>query len=175
MTNTCPARGDAAIDTTQTPLGRAALLRSESPESYRALAEQCAAAITPRDMIEEVMLRDYVDLTWEIVRLRRMQPHVVAIASPDAERYVAAELAAAEVRGANGEAASRPAGRGEVTEDTIEAHAFVRELDAIDALERLVADKEAMRRAVLRDLEAWRAGAAWRAMPGEEARATEAR
>ncbi len=57
-------------------------------------------AITPTDFIEEIWVRDIVDLTWTMVRLRRLQTTFWTIeVSEDADRE-AATLAEAEYRAA---------------------------------------------------------------------------
>lgn len=54
-----------------TLMGPPPLLRSDVPEVYEALTAQCAVALAPRDMVEWLMLRDFVDLSCEILRLQR--------------------------------------------------------------------------------------------------------
>lgn len=182
MTHTpnSPARGRAAVKSApQSLLGRASLLASESAEAYDDLTAQCAAAVDPQDMVEWLMVRDYVDLSWEILRLRRMKQHIITVASPDAVSYIAGELAdtrerseasAAAVQawikgGAAQQALRRDLARRDVSQDTIETHAFLRELNSIGSIERILAEKERMRRAVLRDLEIYRAGSLWKGRP----------
>ena len=156
----------------QSVLGPPSLLRSESAADYDALTAQCAAAVEPQDMIEWMIVRDYVDLSWEILRLRRMKQHVVAVAKCDAVAYIAREF--------NPQGGRRDAGAVAATEwceggetrralmdrfatvdvdaRTIESHAFLREADTVATIEGMIADKEQARRAVLRDLETYRAG-----------------
>ena len=40
------------------------LVAGESAESYASLGARAVAAVKPRDFIEEILLRDVVDLTW---------------------------------------------------------------------------------------------------------------
>ena len=46
-------------------------LTTENPRRYWEMFEQFADAIAPRNMIEWLWLRDIVDFSWEIARLRR--------------------------------------------------------------------------------------------------------
>ncbi len=47
------------------------VLSTENPHRYWELFEQFAAAIAPNSVVEWIWLKDIVDLTWEIARLRR--------------------------------------------------------------------------------------------------------
>jgi hypothetical protein len=48
------------------------LLPGESEADYMGVATRVVAVAKPRGAIEEFLSRDVVDLTWEILRLRRM-------------------------------------------------------------------------------------------------------
>ena len=161
----------------QTVLGPPPLMRSESAADYDALTAQCAAAVEPQDMIEWMIVRDYVDLSWEILRLRRMKQHVVAVARCDAVAYIARAFAPQGGRRDAGELAATEWCKGgetrralmdefatvDVDVRTIESHAFLREANSVATIEGMIADKEQARRAVLRDLETYRAGSLWAA------------
>ena len=49
----------------------APLLPGEKQADYAELALRIVKAALPRDAIEDFLVRDVVDLTWEILRLRR--------------------------------------------------------------------------------------------------------
>ena len=53
------------------------LVAGESAESYTSLGARAVAAVKPRDFIEEILLRDVVDLTWEIIRLRKLKSRLL--------------------------------------------------------------------------------------------------
>ena len=55
----------------------APLLPGEKEADYAAIAERIVGASEPRDAIEEFLIRDVVDLTWEILRLRRVKAGIV--------------------------------------------------------------------------------------------------
>ena len=59
------------IDLVRTLLGPPPLLTTENPHQYWELFEQFADAIEPKNVIEWLWLKDIVDLSWEIARLRR--------------------------------------------------------------------------------------------------------
>src|SRR4051794_8894697 len=48
------------------------LIGSERPQDYHALFSAVASAEMPSDTIDWILLRDLVDLTWEIRRERRI-------------------------------------------------------------------------------------------------------
>src|SRR6516225_5193537 len=51
----------------------APLLPGEKEADYAEIAGRIVGASGPRDAIEEFLVRDVVDLTWEILRLRRIK------------------------------------------------------------------------------------------------------
>jgi hypothetical protein len=53
------------------------LLPGEQEAEYATLAARIVAAAQPRDVIEELLTRDVVDLTWEIFRLRRAKTGIL--------------------------------------------------------------------------------------------------
>lgn len=60
------------------------LLEGEDPQAYDELLADVSAVIQPSDIFEEIWVRDVVDLTWEIRRLRRVKTNLLAVALPDA-------------------------------------------------------------------------------------------
>ena len=57
------------------------LLPGEKATEYRALAERFVATAKPKDAIEEMLLRDVIDLTWEELRLREMKGELLRASS----------------------------------------------------------------------------------------------
>jgi hypothetical protein len=49
----------------------APLLPGEEEADYAEVAVRLVSAAKPRDAVEEFLIRDAIDLTWEILRLRR--------------------------------------------------------------------------------------------------------
>jgi hypothetical protein len=64
------------------------LLQGENPADYNDLAARVLAAAQPRDFIEELLTRDVVDLTWEILRLRRLKAGVLRKATSEGVKNV---------------------------------------------------------------------------------------
>jgi hypothetical protein len=66
--------------------GPAPILPEEDSAAYNALLECVVAAVKPIGMIEEILVRDVVDLTWEIFRWRRTRTDLVTQATAAALR-----------------------------------------------------------------------------------------
>jgi hypothetical protein len=49
------------------------VLRTEDPNAYKAMLNQVAATIKPKDLIEFCWTRDFTDLWWEALRYRHMR------------------------------------------------------------------------------------------------------
>lgn len=60
--------------------GPAPLLYSEHPAVYDDLLAQVSEAVSPLDTLERIWVRDIVDLSWEILRLRRIKVTVINLA-----------------------------------------------------------------------------------------------
>ena len=54
-------------------IGPAPLLAGEDAAAYEALRSKFFISVAPTDIVEEMWLNDCVDLTWEILRLRRLK------------------------------------------------------------------------------------------------------
>lgn len=57
----------------QVLLGPPPLLEGEDPTAYDALRRWILAEAAPTDVIEEILVREFADLQWEINRLRRLK------------------------------------------------------------------------------------------------------
>jgi hypothetical protein len=53
------------------------LLKTEDPEKYKQWVESFARTIQPTDLMECVLLKDYVELEWDVVRYRRMRTALI--------------------------------------------------------------------------------------------------
>ena len=72
-------------------LGPPPLLESEDSAAYDELLARVCGDVKPTAVIEEILVRDCVDFTWEIGRLRRVKTNLLASAMPAAlERTLAA-------------------------------------------------------------------------------------
>jgi hypothetical protein len=62
--------------------GSPPLFEGEDAAAYDELLARVSSAVNPSDVIEEIWVRDIVDLTWEIFRWRRLKAEVLAIEVP---------------------------------------------------------------------------------------------
>jgi hypothetical protein len=68
----------------------APLLPGEKETDYAEVALRIVRAAKPRDAIEEFLIRDVVDLTWEILRLRRVKAGILTASAGDGVNWVLA-------------------------------------------------------------------------------------
>lgn len=76
----------------QALLGRPPILHGEDERTYAELLARVQAAVKPKDILEEIWVRDVVDLLWETLRLRRMKASVVTVATRNAMAKVLAPI-----------------------------------------------------------------------------------
>jgi hypothetical protein len=53
------------------------LFEGEDAKAYDELLMRISSAVKPVDILEEIWVRDLVDLTWDVVRLRRLKSNVM--------------------------------------------------------------------------------------------------
>jgi hypothetical protein len=69
-------------------LGPSWIIEGEDPELYEELLAQVGAAVQPRDLIDWLLLKDVVALTWEIQRTRRHRESLMRTARYEAMKSV---------------------------------------------------------------------------------------
>ena len=157
----------------------APLLPGEDSTEYAKFTAQFLAAAKPRDFIEEILARDAIDLSWEILRYRRLKAGLLRMASSAAVRRVAERfsfearqqigwLGASADKWTDGDAAARKrfeklletAGLGM---DDVMAEALSSKIDPFERIDRMLASSEARRNNALREIDrplyAWCRGA----------------
>jgi hypothetical protein len=82
--------GSSADDALHRVIGIALLplLMGEQQTDYAGVAQRIVQASRPRDAVEEFLLRDVIDLTWEILRLRRLKAGTIKASMSDGVRKV---------------------------------------------------------------------------------------
>ena len=118
------------------------LLKGEDRTAYDALIKNVCDAVMPADVIEDILVRDIVDLVWECLRLRRLK---VALMNERAQHPLNGTL---EAYGSFGRIR-----REGLTGDARMAATLDENLGSIERIERLTALAEARRIAVLRELD----------------------
>ena len=165
----------AGVDIVQRIIGiaPAPLLPTEAEADYLGVAARIVAVAQPKDPIEEFLTRDVVDLTWEILRLRRLKGGLLrAAVSKGVHRilltfgyghdpYHASDTSSADnfaAEWASGNASFRDkfeemlknAG---FTMDEVMAEAFAAVIDPFERIDHLLASAEARRNNVLREID----------------------
>ncbi len=142
------------------------LLPNEGKEEFSALATHLVAAAQPRDAIEEILVRDVIDLTWEIRRLRRAKAGVLTVAMGDGVTEVLQAIGypdrlAQNLLGVRWVACEEDARRtvhkalsdANLSIDDVTAKTMEVRLDSIERLDRLLASSEARRNNALREID----------------------
>jgi hypothetical protein len=149
------------------PFGPPPLIDGENSAEYEELLARVSATVKPADILEEIWVRDIVDLVWEAWRLRRLK---AALMAANAHRGLSAALdplvewserkaLVADWLAREPEAIKRvdqileSAG---LTMDAVMAQTLSIKLDDIERIDRMTALVEARRNAILREIDGHR-------------------
>ena len=147
----------------------APLLPGEREADYVNVIARVVAVARPRDAIEEFLTRDAIDLTWEILRLRRMKVGLLRASmgtgiesimrglgyNPVAAGELAAGWASGE-KSAKNEVA-RALRKAQLTMEDVMAKTLEGEIDSFERFDRLLASSEGRRNNALREIDRHRA------------------
>ena len=154
----------------------APLLPGEQEAEYATHVARIIAAAQPRDAIEDLLTRDVIDLSWEVLRLRRLKAGLLRGATSSRiyqvmcrlgyEDEYAGQLAANWAAGKKA-AQKEVAGalrKAQLTMEDVMAETLEGKIDSFERFDRLLASSEARRNNALREIERHRAafGAAMR-------------
>jgi hypothetical protein len=154
----------------------APLLMGEDEADYAEIAGRIVGATAPRDALEELLLRDVIDLTWEILRLRRVKTGMLraamgagvgavlsAISYPYPHREELSKDWAAGDAGARQEV-DAILGKAGLTIEEAAAKTLEIKINVFERFDRMLASAEARRNNALREIDRHRqaAGAAAR-------------
>ena len=149
----------------QSILGPPALLEGEDASLYSALTAQMRSAVAPKDVLEEIWVRDVVDLVWEGIRLKRMKSQLMQVCAHEGLKKILdatsefpsgeddlirgwARRDADDVREVN--ARLKEAG---LKRDAIHAQTFAIHIDTFERIDRMVMQVEARRNVILREID----------------------
>jgi hypothetical protein len=147
------------------PLGPPPLMEGEDSRGYGELHERIRASLQPRDSLEEIWIRDIVDLVWDTFRLRRAKASLMTDEAQEIiERHMRescrhAVQIARSWAARDEEAASqveRALGSGGCSMERVAARAMTRSLNIIERMDRMLTKVEIRRSAALRELERYR-------------------
>jgi hypothetical protein len=150
------------------PFGPAPLAEGEDASAYDELLLRISSAVRPADIFEEIWVRDIVDLTWEVLRLRRLKACLMTVGARRAlELDLRPLVGFDQAKGlARGWAARVPDAARQVAEhfaangiemENVAAKGLGIELDSIERVERITMAAEARRNAALREIDRHRA------------------
>jgi hypothetical protein len=147
------------------------LIQGESSAGYDQLLARICETLQPSDVLEQIWMRDIVDLTWEAFRLRRLKASLMAAAAHEGMAEVLRPLVDCPEQFAKGwarrsertvskvEAALGKAGS---SMDAVAARTFSARIGDFERIERMLAAAQARRNCVLRELDRHRASFAVR-------------
>ena len=154
-------------------LGPPPLLPNENLVDYEGLQARLRAKIVPQDVLEEIWLRDILDLQWEVLRMRRLKARLLANSSPSG-------LESLFHRRGNYSDVGKILdswGRGNKEDikeielllksrglglDDVDAHSLLKRLEPLESIDRMISQAETRRNNALREIERAREAAARR-------------
>ena len=145
-------------------LGPPPLLPNESRADYEGLKARLKAKIAPRDVLEEIWLRDILDLQWEVLRMRRLKALLLSNNSPaglvsllyrrvphNAKQTLVESWGRGD-KEAIKEIAQILKHRG-LSMDDVDAHTLLKTLEPLERIDRMITQAEGRRNNALREIE----------------------
>jgi hypothetical protein len=140
------------------------LLPGEKEADYASLAARVVGAARPDDAIEELLVRDVIDLTWEVFRLRRTKVGMLNASMSDGVEDVLDGLGHGgytKQLGQSWRAGDKQArkevevtlNRAGLTIDEVTAKTIESKLDSFERLDRMLASAEARRNNTFREID----------------------
>ncbi len=141
------------------------LLDGEDKAAYESLSTQIEAAVEPKDAIECLWVRDVIDLTWEIQRLRRLKTAYLAACAPEGltsllqRNFYGYEERQKLVSGWTYREEEQVTAVQEILEtcnlpqEAIAAETFAKKIDDIEKMDRMIASAEARRLNIIREVD----------------------
>ena len=144
------------------------LIEGEDAAAYEELHARFSATIKPKDFLEEMWVRDVVDLTWETLRMRRLKAGLLTSVTWKGLKAVLSDLVdpfEADNLSKDWAARDRQAIKKvdelltskRLTMDIAVARALSANIDSFERIDRMVMNAEARRNADVRELERHRA------------------
>jgi hypothetical protein len=171
MTHALPsisANPPAAAPAAMALLAPPPLIEGENAASYDDLLARISGTLQPADILEEIWVRDVVDLVWDAFRLRRLKAHLLKAAAHEGMADIIGPLLDWNLTGQTSrrwaigdeeavktvETTLAAAG---LTMDAVMACTLARKIYEIERIDRMTMAAEARRNAVLREIERHRA------------------
>ena len=155
----------------QALLGPPPIIYGEAKDAYDAFFARVQASVQPKDIFEEIWVRDVVDLVWWSRRLRRLMDSLLVATTQEAitavMRPIIGDVGALKL--AHGWAWREPESveklqsylrQTELSMDVVMAQALHIRLNDIERIDRMIMNADASRNAVLREIDRRRAALA---------------
>jgi hypothetical protein len=140
------------------------LFEGEDTKAYDELLTRISTVVKPADILEDIWVRDLVDLTWDVFRLRRLKANVMManahkglseilaplVGSSEAETLAEAWAARKSDVAKEVDKALASAGLGM---DAVMVQTLSLKLDDIERIEHMIAIAEARRNTTLREID----------------------
>jgi hypothetical protein len=155
------------------------LASGEDAAAYDQLAARIMAAVAPENVIEEIWVRDVVDLVWDVVRLRRLKAGLFTVGASDGMTQILRGIGELSLK-AKDWAARKPAAVAAVNSqlsaagldmNDVTTSTFAARIDQFERIERMLAAAEVRRAAALNAIENRRVAERLRAAAREAERA----
>jgi hypothetical protein len=143
-------------------LGPPPLIDGEDGVAYNQLYGGITAAVKPKDFLEEIWVRDVVDLSWEVLRLRRLKAKLLTtctaaqvwgylkdLCGASQAQKLSAELGDPSVVARVNELLSAIS----LTVESVTAEVFVAIGEALERIDRLMMNAETRRNTALHEVE----------------------
>ena len=148
--------------------GAPPLLEGEDPAAYDGMLERICDTVKPADIIEEIWVRDVVDLTWETLRLRRFKSQLLTANMHQGLKVVLVPLCGyREAEDLSADWAKREAyaikqvnellAGADLTMNEVMSETLAVKISDFERIDRLIMSAEARRNAVLREIDRHRA------------------
>jgi hypothetical protein len=167
--STTGAAPSQSLDSAAAPAGRSKpfgpppLIEGDDRAAYEELLAQISAAVKPADIVEDIWVRDIVDLVWEIFRLRRLKVNLMAATASKGLQNMLEPFSFEEWQDlVEAWAARKPDAIARVNRmlasaglamDEFVLQSLCDNLDAIECIERMIAMAEARRNDALFEIE----------------------
>jgi hypothetical protein len=154
---------------------RPPVLSTENQIDYYRLLKRVSDLMNPSEWIERLLVKDYVDITWELLRLGRAKTEIINMSSSEALREILKSIIVDQaLEDEVGEPDQLAIGwpsdpekrqnileilaRHSLNEGSITAYAITLRSAEIQCLNTMIAAAESRRRAIVRDIEHYRKG-----------------
>ena len=144
-------------------LGPRPLIDGEDGTNYDVILERISTDVAPEDFVEEIWVRNVVDLVWDSIRLRRLKSQLLHAAAHQGLAAVLTPLLdwerADQLSGKWAAGDEKAVGKVEqlldragLTLDAVMAQTLAARIDDVERIDRMVIIAEARRDAVLREI-----------------------